>query len=150
MHLFIKLSQCCFNLCLIKVIKTKTKWILIVMFYIFILWCRGGINITINGQGFSSVQDPRLIATLKSNPALTSSVVSEHCCSSYWFFPVIRTTPHQDNSPLYRYWSWWVVVLVGSGPGRPLARRVSRCLLDTLLLILDTLISIFFVYNAMG
>ena len=32
--------------------------------------------------------------------------------------------------------------------GRPLARGVSGCLLDTLLLILDTLISIFFVYNA--
>ena len=33
----------------------------------------------------------------------------------------ILITPHQDNSPLYRYWSWWVfywlvVVLVGSCP----------------------------------
>ena len=34
---------------------------------------------------------------------------------------------------------------------RPLARGLSRCLLDTLLLILDILISIFSVYNnAMG
>ena len=33
---------------------------------------------------------------------------------------------------------------------RPLARGVSGCLLDTLLLILDTLLSIFVVYIAMG
>ena len=30
----------------------------------------------------------------------------------------IQTTPHQDNSPPYRYWSWWVVMLIGSGPSR--------------------------------
>ena len=33
----------------------------------------------------------------------------------------IRTTPYQDNSPPYRYWSWWVVFLVGSGPSGELS-----------------------------
>ena len=27
----------------------------------------------------------------------------------------IRTTLHQDNSPTYKYWSWWVVLLLNSG-----------------------------------
>ena len=33
------------------------------------------------------------------------------CCSKR-----IRTTPHQDYSSLYRYWSWWGVLFRGSGP----------------------------------
>ena len=28
----------------------------------------------------------------------------------------VRTTPHEDNSPPYRFWSWWVVLFRGSGP----------------------------------
>ena len=34
----------------------------------------------------------------------------------------IRTTPHQeDNSPPYRFWSWWVVLFRGSGPSGELS-----------------------------
>ena len=33
----------------------------------------------------------------------------------------IRTTPHQDNSPPYRYWSWWVVLFRSCGPSRELS-----------------------------
>ena len=33
-----------------------------------------------------------------------------------WAYPD-NLTPHQDKSPPYRYWSWWVVWLVCSGPG---------------------------------
>ena len=30
----------------------------------------------------------------------------------YILFKHIRTTTHQDNSPSYRYWSWWVDLMV--------------------------------------
>ena len=33
----------------------------------------------------------------------------------------IRTTPHQDNSPSYRFWPWWVVLCCGSGPSGELS-----------------------------
>ena len=33
----------------------------------------------------------------------------------------IRTTPHQDNSPPYRFWPWWVVLFRGSGPSGALS-----------------------------
>ena len=39
--------------------------------------------------------DGRSTLSVKKNLSLLSSRI--------W------TTPHQDNSPLYRYWSWWIV-----------------------------------------
>ena len=33
----------------------------------------------------------------------------------------IRTTPQEDNSPPYRFWSWWVVLFRGSGPSGDLS-----------------------------
>ena len=33
----------------------------------------------------------------------------------------IRTTPQEDNSPPYRFWSWWVVLFRGSGPSGELS-----------------------------
>ena len=33
----------------------------------------------------------------------------------------IRTTPQEDNSPPYRFWSWWVVSFRGSGPSGELS-----------------------------
>ena len=33
----------------------------------------------------------------------------------------IRTTPQADNSPPYRFWSWWVVLFCGSGPSGELS-----------------------------
>ena len=33
----------------------------------------------------------------------------------------IRTTPQEDNSPSYRFWSWWVVLFRGSGPSGELS-----------------------------
>ena len=36
---------------------------------------------------------------------------------SYNAFARIRTTPHQDKSPSYRYWSWWEVFTCWRGPG---------------------------------
>ena len=33
----------------------------------------------------------------------------------------IRTTPQEDNSPPYRFWSWWVVLFHGSGPSGELS-----------------------------
>ena len=33
----------------------------------------------------------------------------------------IRTTPLEDNSPPYRFWSWWVVLFCGSGPSEELS-----------------------------
>ena len=34
----------------------------------------------------------------------------------HYFHHRIWTTSHQGYSPPYRYWSWWVILLVGSGP----------------------------------
>ena len=33
----------------------------------------------------------------------------------------IWTTPQEDNSPPYRFWSWWVVLFHGSGPSGELS-----------------------------
>ena len=33
----------------------------------------------------------------------------------------IRTTPQEDNSPPYRFWSWWVVLFRGRGPSGELS-----------------------------
>ena len=33
----------------------------------------------------------------------------------------IRTTPQEDNSPPYRFWSWWGVLFCGSGPSGELS-----------------------------
>ena len=33
----------------------------------------------------------------------------------------IRTTPQEDNSPPYRFWSWWMVLFCGSGPSGELS-----------------------------
>ena len=50
--------------------------------------------------------------TLGWEPGNHVSVVrwSGHICSH------IRTTPQEDNSSPYRFWSWWVVLFRGSGP----------------------------------
>lgn len=42
--------------------------------------CRGGVNITINGVGFKTVQEALLIATLIADPTRSDSVVS----LSFW------------------------------------------------------------------
>ena len=33
----------------------------------------------------------------------------------------IWTTAQEDNSPPYRFWSWWVVLFLGSGPSGELS-----------------------------
>ena len=50
----------------------------------------------------------------------------------------IRTTPHQDNSPPCRYWSWWVVLLVGNGPGGELSWNRFGTDLSVCLLMYDS------------
>ena len=43
--------------------------------------------------------------------------LSDHViyCFSSCIKVCIRTTPQEDNSPPYRFWSWWIVLFRGSG-----------------------------------
>ena len=64
--------------------------------------------------------------TYKSKQALYCSMtvvltLDLHTFSICAVLDHIRTTPHQENSPPYRYWSWWVVLFVASGPGGELS-----------------------------
>ena len=89
--------------------------------------CRRYQSPTIPGRsltGFGPAADlDRMIISKNVSP------LPSCCRRSYRWYPdnsspgqfLTRTIPHQDNSPPYRYWSWWVVLLVGSGPGGELS-----------------------------
>ena len=61
--------------------------------------------------------------TLRKSPIVQTGWHNQLDLSSYWLVVLtrIRTTPQEDNSPPYRFWSWWVVLFRGSGPSEELS-----------------------------
>ena len=51
---------------------------------------------------------------------LPTRTIPHHTGIPYWHS--IWTTPQEDNSPPYRFWSWWVVLFCGSGPSGELSQ----------------------------